>query len=654
MSKQLRRTYLNVMSIIAVFIILFLTLFSYLEIRQLREANQWVIHTHVIIETTADLLNNISFAESGQRGYLLTNDKSYIASYSDEIKNINKNLAILQNLVHDNLKQFIRALSLASLLKERIDFLNYALTQYEKQGPSQAVKAVMTGQGQHLTEKIRDVAYEIISEENKLLTKRSTEAFNSTLKTIIWILLGNFFSLAIIISCLMVLNKHLNYRQRAEKQIRDKEEELYRLAYFDVLTNLPNRAALNEKIEQIINGLADNQTFALLLLNIDNFKNINDSLGHKLGDELLIVFAERLGNFLPANSIISRIGGDEFVIILQNVEQIKDIVTIVKKIQSFFSDPQVVHNHRVFVTGSIGISIYPNNGTDAKSLLKNADIAMYRAKDLGKNNYQFCTPEMAIEVEERAMFDYHLHQALQREEFILLYQPKMSLADGKIIGVEALIRWNRPDGKLISPDYFISLAESNGLIIPISAWMVRTACYQMKKWQEAGLPIYNLAINVSIRQFIISDFVGSTRDILQETGLDPQFLELEITERILMENSYNNFSTLLTLKSMGIKITIDDFGTGYSSLSYLRLFSLDKIKIDKSFLQEIQVSHPSSPIIKAIIVMAHSLGIIVVAEGVETALQAEVLKSYHCDEAQGFYYSHPLPAQEIEKLLTKL
>lgn len=653
MSERLRRTYLNVMPILAVFIILFLTLFSYLEIRQLREANQWVIHTHEIIETTADLLNNISFAESGQRGYLLTNDKSYIASYSEEIKNINRNLTALQNLVHDNLQQFTRVLTLSSLLKERIDFLNYSLALREKQGPSQAVN-IMMGQGQHLTKKIREIAHEIITEENKLLTKRSTEAFNSTLKTIIWVLLGNFFSLAIILFYLMLLNKQLNYRQRAEKQIRDKEQELYKLAYFDTLTDLPNRAALNDKIEQIINNLADNQTFALLLINIDNFKNINDSLGHKLGDELLIVFAERLGNLLPANSIISRIGGDEFVIVLQNVEQIKDIVTIVKKIQSFFSDPQVVHNHRIFVTGSIGISIYPNNGTDAKSLLKNADIAMYRAKELGKNNYQFCTPEMAIEVEERAMFDYHLHQALQREEFILLYQPKMSLADGKMIGVEALIRWNRPDGKLISPDYFISLAESNGLIIPISAWMVRTACYQMKKWQEAGLPIHNLAINVSIRQFLISDFVGSTRDILQETGLDPQYLELEITERILMENSYNNFSTLLALKSMGIKITIDDFGTGYSSLSYLRLFAIDKIKIDKSFLQEIQISHPSSPIINAIIVMAHSLGIIVVAEGVETALQAEVLKSYHCDEAQGFYYSHPLPAHDIEKLFTKL
>ncbi len=288
---------------------------------------------------------------------------------------------------------------------------------------------------------------------------------------------------------------------------------------------------------------------------------------------------------------------------------------------------------------SMGISVYPYNGVDAKTLMKNADIAVYRAKELGKNNYQFCTHEMTLAVEERALLDYHLHDAVLKEEFVLLYQPKVALHDESPVGIEALIRWNRPNGSLVYPSHFISLAESNGLIVPIGEWMLRTACLQGKSWLAMGLPVKNIAINISTRQFIESNFVERVVTIVDETGFDPSLLEIEITESILMENTNNNIASLKALKKLGVTITIDDFGTGYSSLNYLRQFPIDKLKIDQSFVSEITSASHDSSIISAIIVMAHSLGIKVVAEGVETSMQADFLQKHGCDEAQGFYYS---------------
>lgn len=494
-------------------------------------------------------------------------------------------------------------------------------------------------------------SYEVV-EHTELLESRVNALYKSLFIISLLQLIIVIFSLGLIAIYLWLLNRQLILQTQQDKLIRNTENELFRLAYYDTLTGLPNRTMLASKIDQAIYELKTNQFVSLLHMDIDHFKNINNSLGHELGDELLMSFCDRLYGVVNSDVIISRLGGDEFTI-LMTTEKINEIEILAIKIINSFREPIMVRSHKLFITVSIGISVYPYNGLDAKTLLKNADIAMYRTKELGRNNYQLCTPEMALEVEERALLDYHLHQALQREEFVLLYQPKISLSDGKIIGLEALMRWNRPSIGLVLPESFIGLAESNGLIVPISEWLIRTVCMQTKKWQREGLNIQNVAVNVSTRQFSISDFSTHIRKILAETELDPRCLEFEITERVLMENSFDNFSALRTLKEMGIKITIDDFGTEYSSLSYLRFFSIDKIKIDKSFVEEITETNQSSSIINAIIVMAHSLGITVVAEGVETSVQATVLKQYGCDEVQGFLYNPALQADKIQKILRK-
>lgn len=450
----------------------------------------------------------------------------------------------------------------------------------------------------------------------------------------------NLVILGLILFCIYLLYRQLNYKAAAEK----------RLGFHDLITDLPNRTLLMQKMADLISD-KKRTIFAILLIDIDELKHINASLGYETGDQLILAVANRLKTIIKADNILSHTGGDEFVIVLSDIKKIEVITDIAKRIQTAFIEPFKIDSHQIYITASIGISIYPDNGTDFKTLIKNADVAMHQAKAVGRNNFQFCTPEMLFEVEERALLQSALHQALKFDEFSLLYQPKMSLADEKISGLEALIRWNRPGKGLVSPDYFIGLAESNGLIVPIGEWMLRSVCQQVKKWKEKGLVVDNIAINISMRQFSISNFVASIKKVLNEIAIDPSLLEFEITERVFMESSSNNFSALRALKEMGIKITLDDFGTGYSALSYLRLFDVDKIKIDKSFVKAIINENSDASIINAIIVMAHSLNIKVVAEGVETVIQGQILKKYHCDEAQGFLYSTPLTADKVSTFL---
>lgn len=465
------------------------------------------------------------------------------------------------------------------------------------------------------------------------------------------LLFSDALILALILFCIYLLNRQLSFRTQAEKKVRESEEKLYHLAYYDPLTGLPNRLLIMQQIDFILSDLSKQQTLVVMMLDIDNFKHINDTFSHEMGDQLLRLFAVRLKKVLRHNDLLSHVGGDNFVIVLPDVTAVKDINLVSKKIQDAFHEPLLIDSQTIYITLSIGISIYPNNGMNAKTLIKNADIAMYHAKEMGRNNYQFCTPAMSIEVEKRALLQSRLHQALKQEEFTLLYQPKFSLQDNKIIGFEVLMRWMKPDEGLILPDYFIGIAESNGLIVPIGEWMLHKVCHQIKNWQQEGIPIKNVAINISMRQFTISDFVEIVRDILTETKIDPGILEFEITERVLIEHSSNNFAVLRLLKNMGIKITLDDFGTGYSSLSYLSSFDIDKLKIDKSFIQAILNPDSDTSIIKAIIVMSHSLDIKVIAEGVETPLQVQVLKKYGCDEVQGFLYSRPLSETDAQNLL---
>jgi len=423
-------------------------------------------------------------------------------------------------------------------------------------------------------------------------------------------------------------------------------------AHHDVVTNLPNRLLLNDRITQSI-ALAhrQNRPIAVLFLDLDHFKSINDSLGHAAGDELLQSVSKRLISCVRASDTVSRQGGDEFAILLPEITHAQDAATCAGKIILALHAPHSVGTRTLHIGASIGISLYPKDGEDAGTLIKSADTAMYHAKERGRGNFQFFEAAMNLRAVERQSMESELRRALANNEFLLQYQPKVNLDTGNITGVEALIRWQQPDRGLVPPSEFVPIAEDCGLIIPIGRWVMREACTQARAWQDAGLPHLRMAVNVSALEFREKGFVANVRTILSDTGLRPQYLVLELTERVLMENAESTAVLLEELKTMGVHLAVDDFGTGYSSLSYLRQFPIDVLKIDQSFIQKITSNLNDSTIIAAIIAMGRNLKHIVIAEGIETQEQVAYLQSQHCEEGQGFLLSPPVGAAQFGHLL---
>lgn len=424
------------------------------------------------------------------------------------------------------------------------------------------------------------------------------------------------------------------------------------LATHDALTGLANRHLLGDRLAQAIARSSRSQhLLALLFLDIDRFKDINDSFGHVFGDQLLQQVAVRLKENVREGDTVSRQGGDEFIIVLTDLQKPEDVVVIASKILHAFSSPFIVGSRRLYVTTSIGATLYPNDSTDIETLLKNADIAMYRAKRESGNDFRFYSSEMSVTTKERVELETALRWAVERQEFELFYQPKVALNDGRVVGVEALIRWHHPDLGLVSPVHFIPMAEELGLIVPIGKWVLRTACSQLKQWQEAGLPPITVSVNISARQFRQEGLVKAITDILQETGLDPRYLELELTESMVLNSADKSTVTLHELKALGVELSIDDFGTGYSNLSYLKRFPVDRLKIDQSFVQDIVNDSDDAAIAYLIISLGHSLNLKVIAEGVETAEQLAFLHNNHCDEIQGYYCSQPVSANDFVSLM---
>ena len=424
------------------------------------------------------------------------------------------------------------------------------------------------------------------------------------------------------------------------------------LAQHDNLTDLPNRVLLNDRLTQAM-ALAHRhrRKLAVLFLDGDRFKHINDSLGHVIGDRLLQSVAQRLLDCVRRSDTVSRQGGDEFVILLSEVTHPQDAAVSAEKILLAMNAPHRIGQHDVHLTMSIGIVTYPDDGTDAETLVRNADFAMYHAKNSGRNNYQFFKPEMNVRAVERQSLENGLRDAIDRKEFVLHYQPKMNLETGAIIGVEALIRWHHPERGLVPPVQFIPIAEDCGFIVPIGQWVLREACHQARAWQDSGLRPVRIAVNVSAVELRASDFVAGVNDILTETGLDPRYLELELTESFLMQDSKSTVAVLQALKGMGVQLALDDFGTGYSSLSYLKRFPIDTLKIDQSFVRDLTTDADDASIVTAVISMGKSLHMGVVAEGVETREQLAFLREQSCPEGQGYYFSRPVVAEEFTQLL---
>jgi diguanylate cyclase (GGDEF)-like protein/PAS domain S-box-containing protein len=423
-------------------------------------------------------------------------------------------------------------------------------------------------------------------------------------------------------------------------------------AHHDFLTGLPNRKLLNDRVSQAIaSARRSMKKVAVLFLDLDGFKHINDSLGHSIGDRLLQSIAKRLVDSVRGSDTVSRQGGDEFVVLLSEVEGLESAVTTVRRLLQAGTEPHAIDQHDLHVSSCVGVSIYPDDGVDPETLIKNADTAMYQAKENGRQSYQFFKPAMNVRAVERQSIEGSLRRALERQEFAVHYQPKINLKTGQISGAEALLRWTHPTRGTVSPAQFIPVAEDCGLILPIGNWVLREACKQARAWMEAGLPLGAMGVNISAVEFRNEAFLEGVFAILKNTGLDPKFLELELTESVLMKRPESTASILQALRAEGVRVAVDDFGTGYSSLSYLQKFSIDALKIDQSFVRRITTAPDETTIVTAVISMARSLKLRVVAEGVETVKELEFLQAHQCDEAQGYYFSRPVAPEQFAKLL---
>ncbi|MDR6551601.1 EAL domain-containing protein [Paenibacillus qinlingensis] len=443
-----------------------------------------------------------------------------------------------------------------------------------------------------------------------------------------------------------LINYYLQRRRNAIK--------IRYMAYHDHLTDLANRKLFMEVIEKEIQLARHNrQEFTVLFLDLDRFKIINDTFGHEAGDRMLIETARRLEDVLDQSCTVARFGGDEFLILLPNRSDHDAILSIIHQITTQIQRPVYYEEKELHVSVSIGVSRYPQDGNDIQCLTKYADTAMYSAKESGRNNYKFYNTNMEKNTYEKLSLERDLRHAIERDELLLYYQPQIELSSGTIVGVETLTRWNHPKLGFIPPSEFIPIAEYSRLIVPIGKWILYTACKQNKAWQDAGLPKVHVAVNLSIHQFQNSEIIQTVAHILQETGLEPQYLELEITESIAMQDVEKVILTLQGLYALGVKISIDDFGTGYSSLNYLKNFPIQRLKIDKSFLDDIVINPKERAIVGAIIIMAHSLNLRVTAEGVETMEQVALLQACNCDEIQGYIYSRPIPTHECAELLAE-
>ena len=435
---------------------------------------------------------------------------------------------------------------------------------------------------------------------------------------------------------------------------KDNEEHIQFLANHDALTSLPNRAMFSEVLNLAIqNARRYSRNFAVLFIDLDRFKNINDTLGHEAGDKLLQEMGARLTQTVRASDVVARLGGDEFVVLVQEVSEAKQVAVVARKVLSTLVKPMVIQRQECRVTASIGICMFPAEAQDEQALMKNADIAMYRAKEDGKNNYKFYSEEMNIHSFERLALETSLRRGLERNEFLLHYQAKLDLHTGRITGVEALVRWQHPDLGLVPPAQFIPLAEETGLIVPLGKWVLVTACAQNVAWQRDGLPPLNMAVNLSARQFADEDLVKDVAAALKSTGLRPELLELELTESMVIQNTERAGKVLAEIKKMGVRLAIDDFGVGYSSLTHLKRFPIDTLKVDRSFIRDLPQNAEDKALTEAIIAMGKSLNLTVVAEGVETQEQQTFLRDRACDEMQGFFFSKPIPSGEFAELLRK-
>ena len=614
---------------------------SYRTIANLIEASRTAENTLKLVGALKDLQGNVVGSEIELRGYIISGERDRLAraqAFLGRAANLVQTLRDLSEAIPDQMPQVEL---LGALIGEEFERFGTLSKIHGQKGVSAAIRTIGTTASAATSRRIQVLTADLMAAGDARLARRAEQSKRGSDLSVITAAVATLFNLGLLGVVILLVRREIKDRQHAEEVVKFA-------ATHDPLTGLANRLLLTERVNRALaTAKSEGRRIAMLFIDLDRFKNINDTLGHEAGDRLLQNVANRLARCVRRSDTVARQGGDEFVVLIEAFQGPDDLAQVAEKILVEVAEPMTVYGREFQITASIGVSTCPVDGDDMQALLKNADIAMYRAKQQGKNTYQFYAEQMNPHSVERLELEAALRRALERNELTLHYQPKVQARTGRVTGIECLLRWQHPTIGPVPPDQIVPLAEETGLIVPIGKWALRTACLQARKWAEQGLPLLRMAVNVSARQFMSATLLDDVVDTIAETGMDPRWIEFEVTESVMMPDPEQAVKLLRKLKAIGVRLTIDDFGTGYSSLAYLKRLPIDCVKIDASFVRGVPVDASDVAITDTILAMSRSLGLKVVAEGVETLEQMRFLERRGCDEMQGYYFSKPLPAEQL-------
>ena len=619
---------------------------TYRTIAGLVEASRSVENTLWVAAALKDVQSNLATAQTELRGYILTGERGRLVLAHELVERAGLPVQALRarpEAIPDQ-KQRVEALH-AMIVEESVRFGKLIETDGRK-GLLAAIRSITATGGAATLRRAEGLTQDLLAEEDVQLAEQTEQSRHSSGLSIITAAVATFFNLGLLGIVILLARREIRERRQAEEVVKFA-------ATHDPLTGLPNRLLLADRVNRaVIQARSEGRTAGLLFIDLDRFKNINDALGHEAGDRLLQNVADRLVRCVRRSDTVARHGGDEFVVLIESFQGPRDLTQVAEKILAEVAGPMTIYGKEFQITASVGISTFPTDGEDLRSLLKNADTAMYRAKQQG-NAFQIYAEQMDSHSAERLELETALRQALERDELRLHYQPKVESRTGRVTGIECLLRWQHPRLGIVQPDQLVPLAEETGLIVPIGKWALRTACQQARAWAEQGLPLLRIAVNLSARQFMSPTLLDDVVTTIAETRMSARLIELEVTESVMMREPQEAVKLLRSLKAIGVRLTIDDFGTGYSSLAYLKRLPIDCVKIDASFVRGIPVDASDVAITETVIAMSRSLGLRVVAEGVETRDQKKFLEARGCDEMQGFYFARPLTAEQLASYLRR-
>ena len=632
-------------SLVAFGILVGNALLTYRVIANLIEASRVAESTLKVVEALKDVQDDVTDSQIELRGYIISGERERLERARGFLERAAMPVETLRALSEAIPDQAHQVELLRSEIAEELARFDALIATHRRGGVAATLRGIRETAGQATIHRAQLLTAELQGASDARLARRTEQARRSSDLSVITAAVSTLLNVGLLGLLILLARREIKERLETEEVVRFA-------ATHDPLTGLPNRLLLAERANRAIAAAkGGGRGVGLLFVDLDRFKNINDALGHEAGDRLLQNVAGRVARCVRRSDTIARHGGDEFVVLIEGFLDRRDLAQVAEKILAEVSKPMTVYGKEFQITASVGISVSPADGEDLRSLLKNADIAMYRAKQQGRNAAQYYVSGMNPDSVERLELEAALRHALERNELSLYYQPKVEARSGRVTGIECLLRWQHPTAGLVLPDQLVPLAEETGLIVPIGQWALREACLQAQKWVAQGLPMFRMAVNLSARQFMSATLLDDVSRIIKEAGMDPRWIELEVTESVMMPEPDEAVKLLRHLKAMGVRVTIDDFGTGYSSLAYLKRLPIDCVKIDGSFIRGIPVDASDVAITETILAMASSLGLKVVAEGVETRDQVRFLERRGCDEMQGFHFSKPLPAEELTAYL---